>query len=120
MKRTNNISESGFTLIEILLVLLILAMILIAAPATFRSGTQVWEKGDRHAEVLQNALIGMEEMTRDLRQASRVTDVSAPDASNGYIEFEYRDDTDGDGDVDYEDGHKYQLYQQAASSGSSD
>ncbi len=87
MRYGHKVYESGFTLIELVVVLLILALILIAVPASFRGSTQVWDRGDRHAEALQNGLIGMEQMVRELRQAQSLTTAS----SSGYIQFNDRD-----------------------------
>ena len=86
-----NASESGVTILELLVAVLILAMILLSVPTSFRSSTQIWDKGDRHAEVLQNALIGMEEMARQLRQAKEITAYEP----NGSITFTRDDATSG-------------------------
>ena len=86
-----NASESGMTFLELLLAVVVLAMVLISIPTSFRTSTQIWDRGDRHAEVLQNALIGMEEITRELRQAKGITSYS----SNSYIEFEDKDELTG-------------------------
>lgn len=100
-------NESGFTFIELLVMTLVVSMILIAVPASFRSGTEIWEKGRRHDEMLQNAMVGMEDLTRELRQAKDIRAISSSGASNGYIDFRYKDDIDGDGDKEY----KYQKYE---------
>ena len=107
MKRIHSMNESGITLIELMAALVIMALILISFPAAFRGGTHVWQASDRHAEVLQNALIGMEQITRELRQAKNVISVSASSDTTGYIEFKYAEDTDYDG---VDDVYKYQLY----------
>jgi len=102
MKKRHNIGESGFTLIELLVVLLILSVILISVPVAFKGNAQVWQKGDKHSEVLQNSLIGMEEITRKLKQAQYLTNPSAD-----YIEFidkngaEMKFDQDVDGYLQY-------------------
>ncbi len=100
-------NESGLTFIELLVMALVVSMILIAIPASFRSGTGIWDKGRRHNEMLQNALVGMEDLTRELRQAKDIRAISPSGASNGYIDFRYKDDIDGDGDKEY----RYQKYE---------
>ena len=83
-----NAAEDGVTFIELLAAVVVLGMIAISMPTSFRTSTQIWDRGDRHAEVLPNALIGMEEMTRELRQAREITAYS----SNSFIEFENKDE----------------------------
>ena len=92
----------GMTLVELLVTALVVSMILLALPASFRGGTEAWEKGNRHSEVVQNALVGMEELTRELRQAKDIRAISPSGASNGYIDFRYKDDIGG---------YKYQKYE---------
>lgn len=91
----------GLTLVEVLVMIVLVSLVLIAIPASLRSGTQVWEKGNRHNEVLQNALIGMEEITRELRQAKSIRSVSNSTNPHGYIDFEYADGA----------GNMYQRYE---------
>jgi len=100
-------NERGLSIVELLIMVVIVSLILIAVPTSFRAGTEIWEKGNRHDEILQNALIGMEDLTRELRQAKEIRAISASGASNGYIDFKYKDDIDGDGDKEY----KYQKYE---------
>jgi len=80
----------GVTLIELLIVMSIMAVLMTALVPYMRSGRQVWEVvGDRHADVLQNARIGMDKMTREIRQAQSISD-----AGSSYIEFADRDEND--------------------------
>jgi competence protein ComGC len=79
----------GVTVVEFLMVMSVLAVLMIAIMPHIRSGRQVWEAvGDRHADVMQNARIGMDKMTRELRQIRR----SISSAGSSYIEFVDRDD----------------------------
>jgi len=81
----------GVTLVELLIVMSALAMLMIAIVPQIRSSRQVWEiVGDRHADVLQNARIGMDKITRELRQTRR----SISGAGSSYIEFADRDEND--------------------------
>jgi len=84
-------NERGLSLVEVLVMVVLVSLILIAVPASFRSATQIWEKGNRHNEVMQNALTGMEELTRELRQAEKIIDVSQSFDPVGFIEFKYED-----------------------------
>ena len=85
------VDEGGLTLVELLVTLMVVSLIIISVPASFRSGTQVWEKTGRHSEALQNVLVGVEEMTREIRQAKYVTGVSGEDDDAVYIQFSNRD-----------------------------
>jgi prepilin-type N-terminal cleavage/methylation domain-containing protein len=80
----------GLTLVELLIVMSVIAVLMIATVPHIRGSRQVWEVvGDRHAEVLQNARIGMDKMTREIRQARSISSVSG-----SYIEFADRDEND--------------------------
>jgi len=113
-------SERGLTLIETLMMVLLISLVLIAVPISLRSGTQVWEKSNRHNETLQNALIGMEELTRELRQAKEILAVSPSAHTNGFIEFKYYHDIDGDGDTVDSIGNREFKYQRYEYDGSND
>ena len=67
MRRQSYNDESGLTLVELMVTVVMVGLLIIAIPAQFKSGTGIWEKGERHAEVMQNALIGMEQMNRELK-----------------------------------------------------
>ncbi|MFC1717352.1 hypothetical protein ACFL6S_27075 [Candidatus Poribacteria bacterium] len=75
MKKRHKADEIGFTLVELLVVLGLVALIVIAVPASFKGGTQIWGKGDKHAEALQNGLIGMQHMVSELTQAKGLEEV---------------------------------------------
>ena len=71
-----------------LIVLSMMAMVILAITPHFRSGRQTWDiVGDRHADVLQNSRIGMDKMTRELRQA-----LSFSASGGDYVEFVDRED----------------------------
>jgi type II secretory pathway pseudopilin PulG len=77
------------TLIELLLVISILGILSVIMIPHIRSGRQVWQVvGDRHADVLQNARIGIDKMTRMIRQAKSISE-----AGSSYVEFVDNDDT---------------------------
>ncbi len=95
-------NERGLTLVETLVMTLVISLVLIAVPASLKSGIGVWDRGSRHSELVQNALVGMEELTRELRQAKNIRAISPSGASNGFIDFRYEDDIGG---------YKYQRYE---------
>lgn len=80
----------GMTLIELLTVVAIVAVVMLSLAPHITTGRQAWEiVGDRHAEVMQNSRMGLDKMTREIRQAQSITD-----AGSDYIEFVNRDDND--------------------------
>ncbi len=80
----------GVSLIEVLIVLSMVGMLIVAISPHLRSGRQVWEVvGDRHADVVQNARIGMDKMVREIRQAQGLNV-----ADSSYIEFVDKDSND--------------------------
>ena len=84
-------SWSGVALVEMLLVVIIVAVLMAALTPCFRAVRQGWRVNDRRSEVLQNARVGMAEMTRVLRQMRRVGSVSGPADTSGYVEFYDKD-----------------------------
>jgi type II secretory pathway pseudopilin PulG len=114
MRQGHGVNERGVTLIELMVVAFLVAMIITVMPSSFRGGTQVWQKGDRHSEVVQNSLVAMEEMAREIKQADSIIAVSGSENTNGYIRLKYEDPIGEDGEsVIGED--KYQEYEFATS-----
>ena len=85
--------SDGVTLPELLLVVAIVAVLMAGLAPGLRALHRGWQVNDRRSEVLQNARVGMEEMTRILRQMRQVTSVSGPADTSGYLEFRDRGDT---------------------------
>jgi hypothetical protein len=65
----------------------LVAVLMAALTPALRTVHTGWKAGERRMEVLQNARIAFDEKIRVLRQLTRVSAVSAPGDSNGYIEF---------------------------------
>jgi len=91
MRPIRDMSERGVSVVELLIVISLLATVVIIIASPFRGTHQIWEVGDRKAEVTQNAIIGMDKMTRELKQAWGIISVSSPSVTSGYIEFIDRD-----------------------------
>jgi len=80
----------GVSLVEVLIVISLVGVLTLAIAPQMRSGRQVWEVvGDRHADVLQNARIGMRKITRELRQSLSINVIGSD-----YVEFVDRNDDD--------------------------
>lgn len=78
---------AGFTIVELLIVVAVMALLTAALSPLFRTSYQAWRVGDRRAEVIQNARLGMDKISRELKQAKKITGVSADSVSQGYITF---------------------------------
>lgn len=77
----------GFTLIEVLFVVAIIAITMTAIyPYIGRAHTS-WQMIDRRSEVIQNARIGMDKMIRVLREATGFTSVTKSNSTNGKLVF---------------------------------
>jgi len=60
---------NGFTLVEILIALAILAMIVASTFTIFRSSTRSWQKGDERTERYHNARTAIGKMSMEISQA---------------------------------------------------
>ncbi len=65
-------SEQGFTLVELLVSISILTVIMIGMIAFMWSASSYWRSGQSIANMTDNARLGLNRMTRELRQASIV------------------------------------------------
>ena len=83
MKKTK-----AFTLTEIILVVVLIAVILIAIYPYIRSIHQTWTYSDRRSEMLQHARVALDKIVRDIRNAKRITEIDPSIISPGqFIEI---------------------------------
>lgn len=88
--------EKGFSLIELLIVISILAIVLFPIYEFLRQGALSWELGENKTEVVQNARIGLDKMCDEIKHAREIYS-SAPIS----VRFWWRDLNDDDiADVD--------------------
>jgi type II secretory pathway pseudopilin PulG len=80
-------SKSGLTLVELILVLALMGTLTAALVPVLRSVNAGWKAGERTLEVSQNARVAVDFAMRALRQSRRVTAVSGPGETPGFIEF---------------------------------
>jgi len=100
-------SQQGFTLIEMLVSILILSVIMTAMFSFLWGMTDHWATGKDTAEITDNARIGLNRMTRELKQASILTDAQPNQVSfivdfgSGpeTITYGFTPGTEGDGGV---------------------
>jgi type II secretory pathway pseudopilin PulG len=80
-------NERGMTMIELLITVVLLALTIIAITKPINNDYRIWKSGDRYAEVMQNALIGIDKMMRELKYAQKIISISSPTNTQGYISF---------------------------------
>lgn len=90
----------GVTLLEMILVVTLIAGLMAAITPAIRVVNMGWQAGEQRLEVVQNARIALDDTVRALRQSRRVSAVSDPGSTNGFIEFYDRDDVLQRVDVD--------------------
>lgn len=90
--------EKGFTLIELLLVSAILLLASASVVMLFTGGRKTWSSSDKDSETIQNAVVGMEKLVREIKNSPGLTDYSTT-----FIRFKVlridSDDIDGDGNT---------------------
>ena len=64
--------NSGFTLIETMVSLVILGLLMLAITSVYKGSTMLWIKTDQQRDVQQNARIALQQMIREIRQAGVV------------------------------------------------
>lgn len=68
--------ERGFTMIELLVSIMVLAVIMAGMFAFLWGASKHWQTGQNMADVNENARMGLNRMTRELRQSSEITTAS--------------------------------------------
>jgi len=77
--------------VELLLVVVLVAVLMAALSPAIRTVQTGWKAGERRMEVLQNARVAFDEEISVLRQMKRVSAVSGPAETDGFIEFYDKD-----------------------------
>ncbi len=88
-----SLSKSGLTIVEMVISLAIMAIVFATLLPGFRALQNSWDFKAGAAEALQNGRVLMDHLFRNLSKAVRITAVSGPADTDGYIEFE---DNEGD------------------------
>lgn len=92
--------DYGFTLVELMVVVLILLIIIAGIFGVLNVGRQSWYTGGTQVELRQETRKAMDRMVKELRQSeTAVISVPADDSWYNTITFQVPEDTDGDGDV---------------------
>ena len=82
---------SGMTLVEMIVAMAILAVIFAVIVPQIRAIQNSWGSKREMVEAIQNGRVLMDHIVFNLTQAARITAVSGPTESDGYIEFEDND-----------------------------
>ena len=81
----------GLTLVEMVIAMAIMTIIFAVILPQFRIIQNSWDTRAGAAEALQNGRVLIDHLNHNLSKAVRITAVSDPSASNGYIEFQDND-----------------------------
>ncbi|MBC8471557.1 MAG: DUF5050 domain-containing protein [Planctomycetes bacterium] len=81
-------SVRALTLVEMLIAMAIMAIVFSAVVPQFRVIQNNWDSKQGNSETLQNGRVLIDYLNRNLSKAARITAVSGPAETNGYIEFE--------------------------------
>jgi len=81
----------GLTLVEMVIAIAIMTIIFAAILPQFRIVQNSWDSQAGAAETLQNGRVLIDHLNRNLSKATRITAVSSPSETNGYIEFQDND-----------------------------
>ncbi len=95
--------QSGFTLTETIITVVIFALILVAVFSVYTLSHKAYRKGERSAEITQNSRVVLERMVREIRQTREMV-TELPVA----IDSEIPDDAVSA--IEFEDGHIEELY----------
>lgn len=86
--------QRGFTTVEAMCVIVILAVVIVGVLDIYTKGILFWDKGEQSAEVKDNLRIGLDRMSRELRQAKQLTaNTTSKSATNDILEFINYDNT---------------------------
>ncbi len=93
MQYRKNITRStrAMTLVEITLAMAIMAIIFAALLPQFRVIQNSWDSKAGTSETIQNGRVLIDHLNRNLSKSLRITAVSDPTETNGYIEFQDND-----------------------------
>lgn len=86
--------EDGYTIVEMMVVVLLLSLLSTVFYAFLFGGERASRDGRQWVEANQNARLAMERMQRELREADQIVSVSSPD---GKSSITFQSDLDQDG-----------------------
>jgi len=66
-------NEKGFTLVEILLISVVVVLVAVSITMLFSGGRRTWTSADKDSETIQNAVVGMEKLVREIKNSPGLT-----------------------------------------------
>ena len=90
--KRHSLSRKAMTILEMVLAMSIVAIIFAAALPQFRAVFNTWDTREGNMETLQNARVLLDHVKQNLTKAARISDVSGPATTSGYIEYEDADE----------------------------
>ncbi|WP_165613306.1 PilW family protein [Desulfotruncus arcticus] len=85
--KTQKASNLGFTLVELMVSMVILGILLVLLNGFFISGLIKWHRVQDKAEVVENLRIGLNRVTREIRQARYFPFESGSPSQQGKVTF---------------------------------
>jgi len=98
--------RGALTIVEMVMALAIMAIIFATLLPLFRNLQKNWDSNQTTSEMLQSGRVFIDHISRNLAKAVKITAVSGPLVTAGYIQFEANDGNDlrygvGDGYVEF-------------------
>lgn len=84
-EETNN---KGFSLIELMVVLVILSLIILGLVTFFTGGARSWIKGQSQLQAQRDARQAMDRMVREIRESDHIEDSSTPSSIDFHTPFD--------------------------------
>jgi len=101
LKKTN---KKGFSLIEMMVVVVILGVIVLALVTFFTGGTKSWVAGQSQLKAQREARQAIDQMVREIREGQDIKSVSTDDSVTVHVPH-----FDTNGNIDYYYDVKYEL-----------
>ena len=103
----NHQSNTGFTLVEMLITIIIFVFVSIAVFNLFSFSQKFYSQGSTQAELLQNGRVILERIAREIRQAEEIVTPLPQVADNP--------DNPPPSEIEFQDGHKPSPYEHLGS-----
>jgi len=81
-------NDNGFTLVEMMVALALLSVVFTAVNSFFLSSVTAWHRSQDKAEVEENLRIGMNRLSRELRQAESIVSYDNTSQPRGRLTFQ--------------------------------
>jgi len=100
-KISNKKNNKGFSLIEMMVVVVILGLIVLGLVTFFTGGTKSWVAGQSQLEAQRNARQAIDRMVREIREGKNITTGSETSITVSVPHFDVNGNIDSYNDVNY-------------------